>query len=104
MAAQAGHEIKVYAYYAADGDATPASNEISSYTEIGGIDSVSFNETRMSLDQTDFKNTEGAKKYFKGLKEGTVSLSGWYDVAGDAGQAEVRATKSSMSARAIDMG
>jgi len=97
MAAQAGHEVKVYAYFAADTDSAPASNEISSYTEIGGIDSISFNEERMSLDKTDFKSTSGAMEYFLGLKNGTVGLSGFYD-SSDSGQDELRSAFDGSSA------
>lgn len=87
--AQAGHEIKVYAYSATDATAAPGATEISSYTEIGGIDSISFNEERMALDKTDFKSTSGAMERFLGLKDGTINLSGFYD-SSDGGQTEIR--------------
>lgn len=88
MAALAGHEVKIYAVQQADSAAAPAS--VAAYTELGGIDSSQFGETRDQLDKTDFKNTEGARKRFLGLKDGSVSLSGFYDSA-DAGQTELRA-------------
>ena len=88
MAALAGHEVKIYAVQQADTDSDPAA--LATYVEIGGIDSVQFGESRDQLDKTDFKNTEGARKRFLGLKDGSVSLSGYYDSA-DLGQAELRA-------------
>ena len=86
MTAKAAYKTKVYALAAADGDSAPTS--VGDFTLITSIDSVDFNETRINLEKTALGDTEGARRYFLGLKEGTISLNGFYDAA-DAGFDEV---------------
>jgi len=86
MAPTAGHTIAVYAVNQSDSASAPSA--VSSYVEIGGMDTLEFAEERVSLDKTDFKSTEDARLRFLGLKDGNASLSGFYDAA-DLGQVEL---------------
>lgn len=86
MTARAAYKTKVYAFAAADGDTAPTA--LSDFTLLTSIDSVDFNETRINLEKTALGDVEGARRYFLGLKEGTVSLNGFYDSA-DTGFAEI---------------
>lgn len=85
--ALAGHEVDIYVLAGSDGDSDPT--QLSDFTgKIGGIDSSSYSPSRNNLDKTDFKNTEGAIKRFLGIKDGTISMSGFYD-PDDAGQGDI---------------
>lgn len=47
-----------------------------SYTEVDGINDLSFGPSREMLETTDFKDTSGAKTRMAGLKDGTIQISG----------------------------
>jgi len=81
----AGHTTTVSVYESTLGGTSPSSGD---YTEVDGINSLSFGPTRDQLESTDFADTTGARTRFSGLKDGTVSISGDYE-AGDAGQTSV---------------
>jgi len=61
------------------------------YTEIDGINDVSFGNQRDMLMTTDFKDTTGAKTRIAGLKDGTVTISGDLELGDTNGQNKVRA-------------
>jgi predicted secreted protein len=80
MAAHAGHEVQIYLLAGSDADSAPA-NLAAMTGELCGADSVSYSTTRESLDKTDFKSTEDARLRFLGIKDGSISISGFYDPA-----------------------
>lgn len=86
MAALAGHAVKIYAVQQADGDSAPSA--VSDYTQIGVMDNFDFSEQRTNLDKTSFGDS-GARERFLGLKDGSISLSGYYD-SSDGGLTEIR--------------
>lgn len=86
MAALPGHAVKIYAVQQADADSAPAA--VATYSQIGTMDNFDFSESRTNLDKTSFGDS-GARERFLGLKDGSVSLSGFYDSA-DAGLTEIR--------------
>lgn len=47
-----------------------------SYTEVDGINDLSWGPKRDMLESTDFKDTSAAKTRFSGLKDGVLSISG----------------------------
>lgn len=88
--ALSGSDIAVYVVDLASSVSAPTA--VADYDEICGMDTIAFNEERISLDKTDFKDAAGARAYFMGLMSGSVTLSGFY-VAGDTGQGHIRAAK-----------
>jgi hypothetical protein len=83
---EAGHEIAVYAVQQLDATAAPSA--LATYQQICGMDSLEFNEERVSLEKTNFKCSSDARSKFLGLFDGSGSLSGYYDPA-DVGQVEL---------------
>lgn len=75
--AEVGHEVAIYILAGSAGDTAPT--DLADFTagELDGIESSGFSSSRTQLDRTDFKNTEEVKKRFQGLKDGSVSLSGF---------------------------
>jgi hypothetical protein len=67
-----------------------ASLDDAAYTEIDGIKEASFSPTRDLADVTYFKTADAARRKFALLKDGTINLSGHYEVDAN-GQGRVRA-------------
>ena len=61
----------------------------SSYSEVDGINSASFEELRDVLETTDFMDTSGARTRILGLLDVPIECSGDYESA-DTGQALIR--------------
>lgn len=60
-----------------------------SYTEVDGVNDLSFGPNRAMLMTTDFKDTSGAQTRMAGLKDGTIQISGDAEFA-DAPQNLIR--------------
>lgn len=76
----AGHPVAVY--YKATSGAYAGS-------EVDGIKNVTYSPTLDMLDVTDFADTTGAKLKIGGLKDGSIKLSGNFEMA-DVPQALIR--------------
>ena len=90
MPGLAGHEIRIDLATGVNSDSFPA-NYTAYDGEPCGIDSINWGETRTKLDRTDFKDSNGIRLAFMGIRDGTFSLSGFY-VPDDVVQQSIRTT------------
>jgi predicted secreted protein len=79
----AGHPVKLYVKASS---ASPIAGD-----EVDGLNNVSYSPSVDLLDITDFKDTSGAKLKLAGLLDGSISLSGDFEMS-DAPQALIRSS------------